>query len=131
LGEMKRCINRYVKETLFEGKQLPPNSSRRFFPLSRDITNHMLNEENQLKHSKIDQENLHILIEKWKIAKPNDLFYFRGYTEGKGKHQTNERLWFNEHGLRIVCHFYTALDYWLVKILFIPIYFKGTIHSRV
>lgn len=49
LEEMKRCVSRFVKKTLFDGADLPPNSSRRFFPLAKDITNHMLNEENKVE----------------------------------------------------------------------------------
>ena len=75
-NEMLRSINRYVKETLFDGQPLPPPSSRRFFPLAKDISNHMLNEQNRLKFSKIDQENLKLLVNKWREERPSDNFFF-------------------------------------------------------
>lgn len=99
---MKRNINRYVKEVLFEGKPLPPSSSRRFFPLQKDLANHILNEVNTLKHSKIDQENLEHLFEKWKQERPEDSFFFRGYTQGKKQQESKERMWYDENGTRIV-----------------------------
>ena len=99
---MRRCVARYVKETLFEGEELPPTSSRRFFTLPRDVRNHMYNAEQKLKFSKIDQENLSTLIENWRVKLPKDNFFFRGYAHGADEDQGSEQLWFNEDGTRIL-----------------------------
>ena len=112
---MRRNIDRYVKETLFDGKPLPPSSSRRFFPLAKDISNHILNEENRLKYSKIDQENLQHLIDEWKTKRPDDSFFYRGYSESKSKPQKKEKQWFNEHGIRIVSDFLKVLNFFFVR----------------
>lgn len=104
IKEMRRCVSRYVQETLFKGEELPPTSSRRFFPLPRDVRNHMYNAEQKLKFSKIDQENLLTLIGKWRAKLPKDKFFFRGYSQPtEADHdQRNEKLWFNEDGTRIL-----------------------------
>ena len=39
--EMERVIRLFVKNEIFSDDNLPPQESRRFFPLSRDIRNHM------------------------------------------------------------------------------------------
>ena len=38
---MERVIRLFVKNEIFSDDNLPPQESRRFFPLSRDIRNHM------------------------------------------------------------------------------------------
>ena len=39
--EMERVIRLFVKNEIFSDDNLPPQENRRFFPLSRDIRNHM------------------------------------------------------------------------------------------
>ena len=101
---MRRCVSRFVQETLFKGEELPSTSNRRFFPLPKDVRNHMYNAEQKHKFSKIDQENLSTLIGKWRIKQPNDKFFFRGYAQPAeaDQDQGSEQLWFNEDGTRIL-----------------------------
>ena len=60
--EMERVIRLFVKNEIFSDYNLPPQESGRFFPLSKDIRNHMYTATNKLHLSKIDQENLHMKI---------------------------------------------------------------------
>ena len=69
--EMQRILNLYVKNELFHGETVPPPEIRRFFPLDRDIRNHMYRATVKLKLSKIDQENLYI-IQSYKVFICND-----------------------------------------------------------
>ena len=46
----------YVITELFSRENLPSPERRRFFPLTRDIRNHMYAATNELRMSKIDQE---------------------------------------------------------------------------
>ena len=60
--EMERVIRLFVKNEIFSDYNLPPQEGGRFFPLSKDIRNHMYTATNKLHLSKIDQENLHMKI---------------------------------------------------------------------
>ena len=77
--EMERHLKIYVKDELFRGEALPQITSRRFFPLRNDIRNHMYHAAVQNRLAKLDQENLDLKIQQWKIQSPNDSFFFRGY----------------------------------------------------
>ena len=59
---MEKVIRLFVKNEIFSDDNLPPQESRRFFPLSRDIRNNMYTATNKLRLLKIDQENLHMKI---------------------------------------------------------------------
>ena len=56
---------------------------RRYHPKKKDIRNHMYTAVTKLRLSKLDQENLALNIEEWKVQRPTDLFFFRGYGQVK------------------------------------------------
>ena len=58
IQEIERAINVFVKNDIFKGKSLPPQTSLRFFPERIDLRNHMYRASVKLRFSKIDQENL-------------------------------------------------------------------------
>ena len=94
--EMQRALRLYVKTDLFADQQLPPLNSRRFFPEERDIRNHIYNATSQLRMSKVDQENVSLLIENWQKTKQDDFFLIRGY----GRSPAADSTWhsfYNEH----------------------------------
>ena len=82
--EMERVIRLFVKNEIFSDDNLPPQESRKFFPLSRDIKSHMYTATNKLRLSKIDQENLHMKIIEWKKKLPKHHF-FSGATVKTGQ----------------------------------------------
>ena len=54
----------------------PLLSVRAFYPMPRDIKNHVGNAKFLLELSKLDQENIHLKIEEWKkIIKEKIIFY--------------------------------------------------------
>jgi len=81
VAEMRRHITHYVRTELFAGQQLPPTSDRRFFPTAVDYRNYIYQTRMTKLHSKIDQVNLKINIEKWTTENPHDSFYFREYCD--------------------------------------------------
>ena len=93
---MQRALRVYVKTEISDDEQLPPGNSRRFYPEERDIRNHMYNVTSKLRMSRVDQENVSLLIEKWQKTNPGDLFFFRPY----GTNISGDSTWrpfYNEH----------------------------------
>ena len=74
--EMRGALERYVRKELFSREQLPPAISRRFFPLKRDISNHMYLAAMKLRFSKIDQENISLKQSDWKKENSADHYFF-------------------------------------------------------
>ena len=100
IREMERAINVFVKNDIFKGESLPPQTSRRFFPERRDLQNHMYRASVKLRFSKINQENLSMKVDIWRKEKVKDTFYFRPY--GNDQHlPCPEQLFFNENGYKI------------------------------
>lgn len=74
---MKRHLESYVVQDIFRNQRPPPTTRRRYYPSNKDITNYMQCTRMRQRHSKIDQENLVKLLEKWRVEKQEDSFYFR------------------------------------------------------
>ena len=75
---MRRCLDRYVKTTLYPSSQnVPPKTNKRFFPRLKTIRSHMLEALKKLRYSKIDQECLAKKVEQWQHESPSDKFYFQ------------------------------------------------------
>jgi len=81
VSEMRRHVTHYVRTDLFAGQTLPEPSDRRFFPTAVDYRNYIYRARVSKLHSKIDQVNLAANIEKWKVAHPEDSFFFHEYSE--------------------------------------------------
>ena len=100
IRDMERAINVFVKNDIFKGESLPPQTSRRFFPGRRDLQNHMYHASVKLRFSEIDQENLSMKVGIWRKEKAKDTFYFRPY--GNDQHlPCPEQLFFNKNGDKI------------------------------
>ena len=94
--EKQRALRLYVKTGLFADQELPPLNSRRFFLEERDICNHIYNAMSQLRMSKVDQENVSLLIENQQKNQRDDFFLFRSY----GRSAAADSTWhpfYNEH----------------------------------
>ena len=94
--KIQRALQLYMKTDLFADQQLPPLNSRPFFPEERDIRNHAYNATSQLHMSKVDQENVSLLIENWQKNKQDNFFLFRYYCRSA----TADSTWhpfYNEH----------------------------------
>ena len=95
--EMESVIRLFVKNEIIFDDNLPSQESRRFFPLSRDIRNHMYTAINKIHLPTIDQENLHMKIIEWKKKSPKDHF-FRSYGKDRTEETTREHWFYNENG---------------------------------
>ncbi|XP_062601183.1 calcium-responsive transcription factor-like [Saccostrea cucullata] len=76
VSEMKRHLLISVKNDLCPDEDIP-RTNRRFFPLDKDIKNHMDIAINSLRFSKDDQLNLESLVETWQESNPEDNFFLR------------------------------------------------------
>ena len=63
--EIQKAFCVYVKTEVFNAEQLPPGSSRRFYHAECCICNHMYNGTPKSHMSKLDQENVSQLIQKF------------------------------------------------------------------
>ena len=97
---MERAIHVFIKNDIFKGESLPPQTSRRFFAESRDLRNHMYCASVKLRFSTIDQENLSMKVDIWRKEKVKDTFYFRPYCNGQYL-PCPEQLFFGENGDKI------------------------------
>lgn len=82
VGEMKRHLKIYVKETLFHGQKQPNRNNRRYFPRMKTIRNHMYSATVRSRLSALDQDNVRLLVDGWTKENPEDNVFFRPYTEG-------------------------------------------------
>lgn len=81
MAEMRRHISHFVSTELFDGKDMPASSDRRFFPTVVDYKNAIYRARSAKLKSKIDQVNLMLCVKDWKQANPDDLFYYRQYSD--------------------------------------------------
>ena len=72
-SELRRCAERYVNDTIFQGEKNPAMHRRRFRPGRKKIKNLVLAVSREIHQSKVDQENVELLKEKW--AKFGDIFF--------------------------------------------------------
>jgi hypothetical protein len=83
VNEMRRHIREYLSNDLFCGQELPPTHNRRFFPLKKDVRNHIYRGMVQNRFSKCDQTNVSEKVKEWEKQCPKDMFFFRPYAGGQ------------------------------------------------
>ena len=65
-------------------KNNPPHSNdRAYFPLDTDLRNHIYRAKRALQLSCIDQENVNLLVERWKQTDPGSYHLFRPYVHAE------------------------------------------------
>lgn len=78
VSEMKRALDHYVKHDLCRSS--PPDiDDRAYHPSTRDIKNHIYCAKSKIQLSKIDQENLRLKINQWRVTSPSTMFYYRPF----------------------------------------------------
>ena len=91
---------------------------------------HSINQFSKLRMSKVDQENVSLLIEKWQKTNPGDLFFFRPYGTNISADST-WRPFYNEHGDNmsgVWIHFFRSTvvaEYWLKVFKFTFVLFSN------
>ncbi|XP_066935327.1 uncharacterized protein [Clytia hemisphaerica] len=96
----EKCSERsgpIVISDLYRGSIPPSSSSRRFYPEPRDIRNHMNIAANKYRRSKIDQENLEMMINEWRRSNLDDKFHFRRYHSGTAEEAERQQI-YDENG---------------------------------
>ena len=77
VDEMRQCLDRVVKNKIFQNSDIPPKKNKRFFPRLKTVRSHMVEALRKLRYSKINQECLANKIEQWKSENPPDKNYFQ------------------------------------------------------
>lgn len=79
-AEVKRGLKHYVMSQLCSELNInPAKIDRPFYPTTVDVRNHINNAKLALQLSKLDQENLRLLIEMWRKQDSTTNFFFRPY----------------------------------------------------
>ena len=73
---MKKLIKIFVQE-MFNNKEIPPRSNKRFHPRNSTIMNHIIRFRRKLCKSLIDQECLQEKIKEWEEKDPSAKIFFR------------------------------------------------------
>ena len=73
---MKRLLKIFIKNDIFDRKNLPDQNNRCFYPRSKIIRAAMCRALKTLKKSLVDQECLIAKIEQWKAEDPSAKLYF-------------------------------------------------------
>jgi len=76
VSDVKKYLEHYVVNELFQGKAIPSRTRRRYFPRKKDIANEISKIKRAKQFTQIDQDYLHHLISKWSVQKPEDKFFF-------------------------------------------------------
>ena len=72
-------------------------TNRRLYPKKSDIRSHMYHATVKYCLAKMNQENLALKVEQWKLEYPNDMLFFRPYGQYyKGKCHSSEINKFNK-----------------------------------
>ena len=80
IHEVKRSLRNYVHTQFSKRYQCQPSpSDRAFHPSLQDIRNHVHKAKKALELSKLDQENLHLMVKKWEQEQPNSRHFYRPY----------------------------------------------------
>ena len=77
VDEMRQCLDRVVKNKIFQNSDIPPKKNKRFFPRLKTVRSHMVEALRKLRYSKINQECLANKIEQCKSENPPDKNYFQ------------------------------------------------------
>ena len=81
VAEMRRHIHHYVNTEIFNGEKMPLETDRRYFPTTVDYRNIIYRARAAKIKSKVDPVNLKLSIDEWKKAYPNDMYFFREYSD--------------------------------------------------
>ena len=95
--EMCRHIREFVRNELFVGREMPPSTSRQYFPAKKDIYNHMYQAVVKNLFSNCDQTNVEAKVKNWKQQHPQDKFLFRQYRDVIETHETSDESGEGEH----------------------------------
>ena len=76
--QVRSLLRHYMMNELCKNDTPSPND-RAYFPLDTDLKNHIFRAKRALQLSCLDQENVHLLVERWKKTDPGSNHVFRPY----------------------------------------------------
>jgi len=83
LSDVKRYLDYFVNNVLFESKSLSRKDNRTFYPISKDICNHYNLAIFSRVLAKMDQENMECLVKNWlQNEDSDDKLHFHPYIAG-------------------------------------------------
>lgn len=80
--EVRKVLNHFVR-TVLCAENPPDSDDRAYFPVNRDLKNHIYKAKKAHQLSKLDQHNLAKKIEEWKKSYPDSEHFFRPYVSAK------------------------------------------------
>ena len=80
---MKRLLKIFIKNDIFDGKNIPDQNNRCFYARPKIFRAAMCRAMKTLRKSMIDQEGLIAKIEQWKALEPSAKLYFRPKCDSK------------------------------------------------
>ena len=79
--EIRKALKHYINSVMCASITKPDPDDRAYYPIIRDIQNHVYKAKKALDLSKFDQENLKMKIEAWRELDPQSQFYFRPFVK--------------------------------------------------
>ena len=77
VAEVRRHLDKFVKQDLFCGENPPSETSRRYYPTDADIRNVLNASRSGERKSPDDQLNLEAKCGEWREAHPDDFIFYR------------------------------------------------------
>ena len=77
VAEGRRHLEKFVKDELFNGEELPAETSRRYYPADVDIRNILYASRSGERRSSDDQVNLQKKCVEWQESHPDDFIFYR------------------------------------------------------
>ena len=74
-------MREFVRIEIFPGREMPPPTSRQYFPTKKDIYSHMYRAMVKSRFSNCNQTNAEEKVKEWQTQNPNDKFFFRKYSD--------------------------------------------------
>ena len=92
--EVHKALKHYVNEVMCVKTAKPDPDDRAYYPIIRDIQNHIYKAKQALDLSKFDQENLKLKIKSWEKEEQSK-FYFRPFIKSEGDNRES-LLWVHQ-----------------------------------
>ena len=81
VDEMRKHLREFVRIEIFPGREVPPPTSRQYFPTKKDVYNHMYRAMVKSRFSNCDQTNAEEKVKEWQTQTSNDKCFFRKYSD--------------------------------------------------
>ncbi|XP_071947786.1 uncharacterized protein [Antedon mediterranea] len=80
---ISKHLDEFRRNTLFKNKEMPPTSSRAYFPNHKDLHNILYRYKCRNRSSPVELQQLEELVQNWSEKNPDDHFYYRRKVNAK------------------------------------------------